>query len=71
MGHVVLQGNQHDGGEGHDPQQRIAVFRSRCEVARPVARIDETDGHEQPRADVLENIQGSQHTGMVLAFQFF
>ena len=71
MGHVVLQGDEHDGGERHHPQQCITIFRPRGEVARPVTGIDEAHSNQQTRADVLEDVEGTQHMWVRMALEFF
>ena len=70
MGHIVLQGDEHDGGERHHPQQGVAELGAGGEVAGPVARVDEADGDEQARTDILEDVEGAQHVRVVLALQF-
>ena len=66
MCHIVLQHNQHDCRQGDDPQQGIAEIGPCRKIRSPVARVDETDGHEQARTDVFKEIKTTQVTRMVL-----
>ena len=67
--HVVLDDNQHDGGKSDHPQQRVAERGAGGEVGRPVARVDEAYGDEQPRPDILQQVQRPA-LGPVVDFQF-
>ena len=57
VGYVVLQNNEHDGGECHYPQKCIAKLRAGCKVRRPVARVDESYCYQQTGTNVFEDIQ--------------
>ena len=61
---VVLEQDQHEGGEGDHPEQRVAVGRAGGDVGGPVAGIDEADGHEEAGADVFEDVpDAANHAG--------
>ena len=42
VGHIVLQHNQHNGRQGHHPQQRVTKFGTGCKIRGPVSRINKT-----------------------------
>ena len=58
--HVVLQDDEHHGGERHHPEQGIPVVGARGEVRRPVAGVDESHGDQQSRSDVFQYLQPSR-----------
>ncbi len=60
MGDIVLEHDQHQGGEGDHPQQRVAVTGPGGDVGGPVTRIDETDRDQQTRPNVAENLEGAE-----------
>ena len=53
---VVLQDDEHDGGEGDHPEQGVAKLRAGRHVGRPVARVYEADGDQQAGADVAKDL---------------
>ena len=65
VGYVMLQYDQHDRRQRDHPQQRVTVLSPGGQIRRPVAGVDEADGHEQSRPDVFEYLQ-SARDGMVL-----
>jgi hypothetical protein len=65
MGHIVLQDDKHNGGEGNHPKQFVTKLRSGSDIRGPIARIDKTDRNKQPRSDVLEDIKSTK-TGFVI-----
>ncbi len=54
---VVLKEDEHEGGEGHHPEEPIAVNGAGSHVGRPVTGIDEADRDEDARPDVLHHIR--------------
>ena len=68
---VVLQGDEHDGTERNHPKQRIAEGGACGEVARPVARVDEADGNQQARSDILEDVEGTEYLRLTLCSEYF
>ena len=69
VGHIVLQGDEHDRRQRHHPEQGVAVGRTGGEVARPVARIDEAYRDQQSGADVSEYIKSTQDMRVPLALE--
>ena len=62
---IVLQHDEHERRERHDPQERIAELGSCCHVRCPVARVDEADSHEKAGADMLQDLEAAVASGML------
>lgn len=62
---IVLQHDEHERRERHDPQERIAELGSCCHVGCPVARVDEADGHEKAWSDMLQDFEAAVASGML------
>jgi hypothetical protein len=56
MRRVMLQNDKHEGGQGHDPEQRITMEGPRGKVRGPVSGVDKTYGDKKPRPDVFDEI---------------
>ena len=65
MGGVVLDDDQDDRGEGHDPEQLVAELRAGGHVGDPVARVDKADRDEEAGADIAEEFERSQARGLL------
>ncbi|WP_443776467.1 hypothetical protein [Alistipes ihumii] len=65
----MLQYDQHDRRQRDHPQQRVTVLGPGGQIRRPVAGIDETDGHEQSRPDIFEYFQPARDGMMPAAVE--
>ena len=67
VGGVVLQDDEHDGGEGDHPEQGVAKLRAGRHVGRPVARVYEADGDQQAGAYVPQDLEAAVASGSLCA----
>ena len=59
-GRDVLQKDQHQRAQRDDPEQRIAELAAAGQIGGPVARVDETDRDDEPRAEVAKQLAREQ-----------
>ena len=55
-GRHALEEDQHERPQRDDPQQRVAELAPAGHVGRPVARVDEADGDDEPRSQVAQEV---------------
>jgi len=62
----VLQHDEHECGQRHHPQERIAEPRAGGHVGSPVAGVDEAHGDQQAWTDIFEYFKAGEARRMLV-----
>jgi hypothetical protein len=60
----MLDDDQDDRGERHDPEQFVAELRTGRHIGDPVARVDEADRDKEAGADIAEQFHRGKSRSM-------